>query len=53
MNLKKEMNILVVGTPKSRTTVISKNIQNSLACASYRLEPSHENFFILSTKKRK
>jgi hypothetical protein len=46
MEFKEEMNIIVVGTPKSGTTVISKNIQNSIPGASYYLEPSQENFFL-------
>lgn len=46
MDLKEGMNILVVGTPKSGTTAISKNIQNSLLGASYYLEPSEEKFFL-------
>lgn len=46
MDLKEGMNILVVGTPKSGTTVISKNIQNSIPGASYYLEPSQEKFFL-------
>ncbi|OIJ18525.1 hypothetical protein BKP45_13240 [Anaerobacillus alkalidiazotrophicus] len=46
MDLKEGMNILVVGKPKTGTTVISKNIQNSIPNASYYLEPSNERFFL-------
>lgn len=46
MDINDGMNILVIGKPKTGTTVISKNIQNSLPNASYYLEPSEEKFFL-------
>ncbi len=44
--LNEGMNILVVGKPKTGTTVVSKNIQNSMPNASYYLEPSDEKFYL-------
>ena len=46
MNVKKGVNILVVGKPKTGTTVISKNIQNSIPNSTYYLEPAGERFFL-------